>query len=282
MNRNKWLKQSDLIDINKLQQIAKTLRYFTLDMIFKAQVGHIGGSLSLAEIMASLYFCVLKINPEKPDWSNRDRLLVSKGHCAPIYYAALAERGFFPLKVLKTFGKASSILQGHPDICTPGVDMPSGSLGMGLSVGVGIALGAKLKKKTFRTFVLMGDGELQCGQVWEAAMAAAKFKLGNLTVIVDNNHLQQTGFIKDVMPIEPLAKKWQAFNWKVFEINGHNIQQILKTLRSCLVIKKSPTVIIAKTIKGKGVSFMENSTAWHNRIPTRYEYERAIREIDNG
>ena len=275
------LKKVKAEDIKRLQSIVKKLRRHALDMIFKAQSGHIGGSFSLAEIITCLYFHVSKINPDKPNWPDRDRVIVSKGHCSPIYYATLAERGYFPSKTLETFDECNSILQGHPDMCTPGIDMPSGSLGMGLSVGVGMALAARLKKKDFHTYVVLGDGELQSGEIWEAAMSAAKYKLGNLTAIIDNNQLQVTGFLKDIMPVEPLKEKWHAFNWRVFEIDGHNIPQILDTIDQCQKIKDCPTMIIAKTIKGKGVSFMENSPHWHAKIITRDEYDRAIMELDN-
>jgi transketolase len=267
---------------HRLRAVAKRLRRHALDMIFTAQAGHIGGSFSLAEILACLYFHVAKINPDKPDWSERDRILISKGHCCPMYYAALAERGFFSLKTLETFDRCDSVLQGHPDVCAPGIDMPSGSLGMGLSVGVGMALAARLKNKGFHTYCVLGDGELQSGQIWEAGMSAAKYHLGNLTAIIDNNQLQVSGFLKDIMPIEPLKEKWRAFDWHVFEVDGHNIPQILDVLKRRREIKNRPVAIIAKTVKGKGVSFMENSPNWHARIITRDEYDRAILEIDNG
>jgi len=277
----KIVKKFSEAEIERLHLIAKKLRRHALNMIFKAQAGHIGGSLSLAEIMACLYFHVAKIDPHKPDWPQRDRIVVSKGHCAPIYYAALAERGYFPLQILETYDEFGSILQGHPDVCTPGVDMPSGSLGMGLSVGVGMALGARLKNKDFHIYVILGDGELQSGEIWEAAMSAAKYKLGNLIAIIDNNQLQVTGFVKDIMPVEPLKEKWRAFDWRVFQIDGHNIPQILGTIEQCQKIKRQPVVIIANTIKGKGISFMENSPTWHAKIITRDEYDRAIMELDN-
>ncbi|MGE5307775.1 MAG: transketolase [Deltaproteobacteria bacterium] len=268
-------------EVKRLEGIARKLRRRVLDMIFKAQAGHVGGSFSSAEMLACLYFRVMKIDTARPDWPDRDRLLISKGHCCPIYYAALAERGYFPVKALDTYDECDSILEGHPDIRTPGVDMSSGSLGLGLSAGVGLALGARQLKKDFHTYVLIGDGECQSGNIWEAAMSAAKYGLGNLTAIVDKNLLQVTGFLKDVMPIDPLKEKWEAFNWRAIEIDGNNIKEVLDALTQCRKDPDRPSVIIAKTVKGKGVSFMENSPNWHAKIISRDEYDRAIMELDN-
>jgi transketolase len=248
-------------------------------MICAAQTGHPGGSFSIAEMIATLYFKVLRIDPARPDWEDRDRFMLSKGHAAPIFYATLAERGYFSDEVLATYGEINSLLQGHPDIHTPGVDMPSGSLGQGLSVAAGMALGAKLKGKDLRIFALLGDGEIQEGQVWEAAMAAVKFKLDNLVAFIDYNKLQIEGQINEVMPIEPLADKWRVFNWHVLEVDGHNVGEILKACDTANKVKGRPTIIIAHTVKGKGVCFMEGKPAWHSRVLTDAERELALAEL---
>lgn len=272
----------DSKEIERLRAVAQGLRRRALDMIFKAQSGHAGGSFSSAELLACLYFSAARVDPELPLWPGRDRIIVSKGHCSPIYYATLAERGYFPLTTLDTFDQCDSFLQGHPDMHTPGVDMPSGSLGMGLSVAVGSALAARLAHHDFHTYVLLGDGELQSGEVWEAAMSAAKYRLGNLTAIIDNNRLQVSGFLDDVMPVEPLKEKWLAFNWRVIEIDGHDIAQILDAVGEGRRAAERPTMIIARTVKGKGVSFMENSPHWHAKVITRDEYDRAATELNHG
>ncbi|HSB72912.1 MAG TPA: transketolase [Candidatus Methylomirabilis sp.] len=263
----------------ELQEIAHRLRLRTLDMIWHKQTGHPGGSFSLAEILACLYFEVLQIDPERPDWGDRDRFILSKGHAAPILYVTLAERGYFPLETLETYDELDSILQGHPDMHTPGVDMASGSLGQGLSPGVGLAWGARFKGKRFRTYVLLGDGEIQEGQVWEAAMAASRFKLENLTAIVDCNRIQLSDFIDKAMPLEPLGEKWRAFGWQVAECDGHDVQAILNTLEELQQVRGRPGVLLAHTVKGKGVSFMENQPAWHARAPNEKEYQQAHAEL---
>jgi transketolase len=252
-------------------------------MIYGVQSGHLGGSFSAAEIMAAMYFHQLRIDPKNPDWPDRDRFVASKGHCAPVYYAALAQAGFFPKEWLKSFRQIGSRLQGHPDRNKlPGVDMNSGPLGHGLSVGVGLALSGRLRGAGYRTYVLLGDGESQAGIVWEAAMTASKYKVDNLTAILDYNGVQLDGPVCNVMPLEPLVDKWRAFGWHVFEIDGHNIHEILDTLDAAPGIHSKPTMVIAHTVKGKGVSFMENDCAWHGRAPNEEEFERALAELQQG
>ncbi|MBI2458280.1 MAG: transketolase, partial [candidate division NC10 bacterium] len=237
------------------------------------------GSFSLAEILACLYFRVLRIDPSRPDWPDRDRFILSKGHAAPIYYVALAERGFFPPEALDTYDELNSILQGHPDMHTPGVDMASGSLGQGLSPGIGMALGARLRGKDFRVYVLLGDGEIQEGQVWEAAMAASAYRLDNLVAIVDWNKIQLSDFIEKAMPVDPLPDKWRAFGWHVRECDGHDVAAILHALEELRQVRGRPTVLLAHTVKGKGVSFMENNPAWHAKAPDEHEYLQAKTEL---
>ena len=266
-------------DEQELGRIANRLRRRAIEMICCAQGGHPGGSLSVAEILAVLYFRVLRVDPARPDWEDRDRFVLSKGHAAPIYYATLAERGYFPEELLSTCGEIDSCLQGHPDMRTPGVDMSSGSLGMGLSAAVGMALGARLKRQDLRVFALLGDGEIQEGQVWEAAMAAAKYRLDHLVAIIDNNRLQVVSSVEAAMPIEPVADKWRAFNWHVLEVDGHNVGEILEACAAAIAERGGPTVIIAHTTKGKGVSFMENVVVWHSQVPTEAERDQALAEL---
>ncbi len=266
--------------IVELIEKSKNLRIQVLKMIYKAKSGHPGGSLSAADIITTLYFHHLNIDPAHPHWSERDRFILSKGHAAPLLYAALVERGYFPKKELDTLRSIGSILQGHPDIRkTPGVDMSTGILGHGLSVGVGMALGAKLDHKNYRIYVLLGDGELDTGFNWEAAMAANKYRLDNLTAILDLNGVQLDGPINEIMPLEPIVDKWKSFNWHTIEIDGHNIKQILEALDETKNIHCKPSIIIAHTIKGKGVSFMENKSAWHGRAPNKEEFEIALKEL---
>ena len=265
--------------VGEIQAIADRLRRRTLDMVWHAQAGHPGGSFSLAEILACLYFRVLRIDPARPDWPDRDRFILSKGHAAPIYYVALAERGFFPPETLDTYDELNSILQGHPDMHTPGVDMASGSLGQGLSPGIGMALGARLRGKDFRVVVVLGDGEIQEGQVWEAAMAASAYRLDNLTAIVDWNKIQLSDFIEKAMPVDPLPDKWHAFGWQVRKCDGHDVAAILHALEELRQVRGRPTVLLAHTVKGKGVSFMENNPAWHAKAPNEQEYLQAKTEL---
>lgn len=262
-----------------LEAIASRLRAHALEMIWRRRYGHIGGCFSIAEIISCLYFHFLNIAPKYPDWEDRDRVILSKGHAAPIYYAALAERGYFPLEELRKFATLGSFLEGHPDMKAPGVDMSSGSLGMGLSVGIGTALGAKLMEKDFLTYVILGDGEIQEGQVWEALMVGAKYKLDNLIAIVDYNKHQLMDKLECTIPLEPLAEKWAAFNWEVLETDGHDVDALLKTIGLAIQVRGKPSVVIAHTVKGKGVSFMENRPEWHNKVPTDDEYHRAKAEL---
>jgi len=263
----------------ELEQMAKLIRRDILEMVHEAGTGHPGGSLSAVELVTALYFAEMNVDPKNPTWADRDRFILSKGHACPVSYAALARKGFFPLEELKTLRKLNSILQGHPDMKkTPGVDMTSGSLGQGLSVGFGMALGAKVTGKAFRVYVLLGDGELQEGSIWESAMAAAKYKLNNLVAIVDCNGLQVDGRCSDVMELEPLADKWRAFNWAVRQIDGHDFDQILAALAWARK-QGGPVVILAQTVKGKGVSFMEDAVQWHGLAPNKEELEKALAEI---
>ena len=266
--------------ISELEDIARKLRRHIITMIFTAGSGHPGGSLSAADIVTALYFDIMKHDPANPHWPDRDRFVLSKGHAAPVLYAALAECGYFPLDWLTTLRKTGTCLQGHTDsTLTPGVDVSAGSLGQGLSIGIGMALAARLDNKDYRSYVLLGDGECDEGQVWEAAMFAPNYQLDNLTAIVDFNTLQLDGFTRDIMNLEPFMAKWAAFKWEVIEINGHDIQQILDAIQRAKAVKGRPTVIIAHTIKGKGVSFMENNVDWHGKAPNKSETEIALREL---
>jgi transketolase len=268
------------MSIEELEQMAVTIRCDIIEMIAEAHAGHPGGSLSAADIVTALYFRVMRTEPQNPAWTDRDRFILSKGHACPVWYAALAERGFFDRKHLKTLRRLNSILQGHADmIKTPGVDMTVGSLGQGLSAGIGMALSGKLRQKDYHVWVIIGDGESQEGAIWEAAMAGAKWKLDNLTAIVDKNGLQNDTFVDEVMPVDPLADKWRAFNWNVIEINGHDMAQIVGALEEAKTIKGIPTVVIAHTIKGKGVSFMENVPVWHGKAPSPEQAAIALRDI---
>ncbi|MBU2602823.1 MAG: transketolase [Actinobacteria bacterium] len=253
-------------------------------MLWRAQAGHPGGSLSAAEILTVLYFGAMRIDPTRPDWADRDRFVLSKGHAAPIYYATLAERGYFSPELLTTYDELDSMLQAHPFVGLPGIDTCSGSLGQGLSVGIGMALGARLKGSEARVFVLLGDGELQEGQVWEAAMAASSFGLDSLTAIVDANRLQLYGTVESIVSLEPLPDKWRAFGWNVLEVDGHDCAALAAALCAAAApeITGRPTVIIAHTTKGKGVSFMENSVEWHSAAVTDELRERALAELVSG
>jgi transketolase len=249
-------------------------------MVKEAGVGHIGGSLSITDILVALYFKVLRVDSGNPEWTERDRLVVSKGHGATAIYSTLAIRGFFPREELKTFGKINSNLQVHPDKTkVPGIEASTGALGQGLSIGLGMALAARLNKKEYYTYVILGDGEIQEGQIWEAAMFAAHYDIDNLTAILDYNNVQLMGNVSEIMEVAPVADKWSAFGWKVLEIDGHNFEQIIGSLYKAKEVKGKPTIIIANTTKGKGVSFMQNTCKWHGSVPTQEEYSRAITEI---
>jgi transketolase len=268
------------LSLEELAATAKKLRRHVITMIGKAGSGHPGGSLSAADIITSLYFKVLRHDPANPRWAERDRFILSKGHAAPILYAALAERGYFPGEELATLRTLGSCLQGHCDMtATRGVEMSSGSLGQGLSFGIGIALAGRLNARDYRVYVLLGDGECDEGQVWEAAMASAHFKLDNLVAIVDHNELQIDGWNRDVMNLEPLPEKWKAFGWHPIEVNGHDLSQLIAAFDEAKRVKGKPTAIIAHTIKGKGVSFMENNVDFHGKAPTPDEMEKALEEL---
>ncbi len=266
--------------IEDLEAIARKLRRHVITMISTAGSGHPGGSLSAADIVTALYFRVMRHDPANPHWPDRDRFILSKGHAAPVLYAALAECGYFPIDWLTTLRKTGTCLQGHTDsTLTPGVDMSAGSLGQGLSVGIGMALAARLDKRVYRTYVLLGDGECQEGQVWEAAMFAPNYKLDNLTAIVDYNGLQLDGFTRQIMDLEPFVEKWRSFKWEVLQIDGHDMKQLIEALQKAGQVKGKPVVIVAKTIKGKGVSFMENNVDYHGKAPNKTEIETALREL---
>jgi transketolase len=268
------------LSLEEMAATAKKLRRHVITMIGKAGSGHPGGSLSAAEIITALYFKVLRHDPANPRWAERDRFILSKGHAAPILYAALAERGYFPGEELATLRTLGSCLQGHCDMtATRGVEMSSGSLGQGLSFGIGIALAGRLNARDYRVYVLLGDGECDEGQVWEAAMASAHFKLNNLVAIVDHNELQIDGWNRDVMNLEPLPEKWKAFGWHTIEVNGHDLSQLIAAFDEAKRVRGKPTAIIAHTIKGKGVSFMENNVDFHGKAPTPAEMEKALEEL---
>ena len=265
----------------ELREMAKRLRRHVITMIATAGSGHPGGSLSAADIITALYFKVMRHDPKNPQWQSRDRFILSKGHAAPILYAALAESGYFPVEELATLRRLDSRLQGHTDRnLTPGVEMSAGSLGMGLSFGIGLALGARLNRRDYHTYVLVSDGECDEGQTWEAALSAAHFSLDNLTAIVDYNKMQLTSWTRDIMNLEPFNQKWQAFGWHTIGIDGHDFDQILAALQEAQNTKNRPAVIIAHTVKGKGVSFMENNVKFHGKAPTAEEAERALKELD--
>ena len=267
-------------DINQLKEVAKEIRKGIIEAVYSGKSGHPGGSLSIADIIAVLYFYEMNIEPENPKDENRDRLVLSKGHCAPALYSALASRGFFDVEELKLLRNIESRLQGHPDMKKiPGVDMTTGSLGQGLSAANGMAIAGKLDNKNYRVYCILGDGEIEEGQIWEAAMAASKYELDNLCVIVDNNNLQIDGTIEEVMSSYPIDEKFKSFGFQIINIDGHNIQEIIDAFDVAKNVKGKPTCIIAKTVKGKGVSFMENQVGWHGKAPNEEQYKQAINEI---
>ncbi len=268
------------LSLEEMKGMGRKLRRHIVSMTAEAGSGHPGGSLSSVDIVTALYFKVLRHDPANPGWEGRDRFILSKGHAAPLLYAALAESGYFPLEELSTLRKLGSRLQGHTDrTATPGVEMSSGALGQGLSFGIGVALASRLGPYQYRAYVLLGDGECDEGQVWEAAMAAPHFKVDNLVAIVDHNRQQLDGWNREIMNIEPLAEKWRSFGWHAIEIDGHDLAQIIAALESAERTKVQPTVIIAHTVKGKGVSFMENNLEFHGRAPTPEERDRALKEL---
>ena len=267
--------------IDELKEKAKQIRKDILEMIAKANSGHPGGSLSATDIIVTLYYHKMRHNPKKPDWEDRDRFVLSKGHCCPAVYAVLARQGYFPASKLKTLRQVDSMLQGHPDMKkTKGIEMSTGSLGQGLSVANGMAIAGRLDKKDYRVYCMIGCGESQEGQIWEAAMTAAHYKLDNLVCIQDYNKLQIDGSINSVKCVEPIKDKWRAFGWHVIEIKGHNFKEIIKALDDADKVKGKPTMILANTIKGKGVSFMENNAGWHGKAPNEEELKRALKELE--
>ncbi len=270
------------VDIHSFKQKAVQFRKEILETLNLAGSGHPGGSLSAVEIFISLYFYKLKHKPQDPHWPERDRLIISKGHCTPVAYVTLANAGYFPKEELRTFRKLSSRLQGHVHAKAPGIEFNTGSLGHGLSVANGIALGAKMLKKSFKTYCLMGDGEIQEGSVWEAAMTAAHYKLDNICAIVDYNKVQENGPTNDIKNLEPLKQKWESFGWHAQEVDGHDFEALIKALDMFDTVKNKPTVIIANTIKGKGISFMEGQAAWHGKAPNKEQLQLALNELGGG
>jgi transketolase len=269
-----------MIDQQKLEETAKQLRRDIITMLAEAGSGHPGGSLSAVEILTYLYFEEMQVDPQNPSLPDRDRFVLSKGHAAPVLYAALAGRGFFPREDLLNIRKINCPLQGHPDMKkVPGVDMSTGSLGQGISTAVGMGLAGKLDKKNYRIFALLGDGEIEEGQVWEAAMAAAHYKLDNLIAFLDYNGLQIDGPVIEVMSPEPIEDKFRAFGWHVERINGHSFTEIAAAVETAKRVEDKPVMIIADTVKGKGVSFMENQVGWHGNAPSQEQAEKALAEL---
>lgn len=267
-------------DINELQTYANKIRQGVIEAVYSAKSGHPGGSLSIAEILAVLYFNQMNIDKKNPKAKGRDRLVLSKGHTAPALYSTLALRGFFDINELKTLRNINSKLQGHPDMKNiPGVDASTGSLGQGLSIANGMALASKMDSEGVRVYCICGDGEIEEGQIWEAAMTSSHYKLDNLCLIVDNNNLQIDGAVSDVMNIYPIDEKFKSFGFEVINVDGHNIPELISAFEQAKKVKGKPTVIIANTIKGKGVSFMENEASWHGKAPNEEEYKQAMKEL---
>ena len=267
----------------ELELMAKKVRKGIIEAVYSNNSGHPGGSLSIADILTVLYFKEMNIDPKNPKWEERDRLVLSKGHCSPALYSCLANRGYFPVEDLKTFRNINSYLQGHPDMKNiPGVDMTTGSLGQGLSSANGMAIAGKMEGKNYRVYCILGDGEIEEGQIWEAAMTSAKYKLDNLCVIVDNNNLQIDGTIEEVMSPYPIDEKFRSFGFQIINIDGHNIREIIDALDVAKNVKEKPVCIIAKTIKGKGISYMENKAEWHGKAPNEEQYELALKELEEN
>ena len=272
-----------LVEANKAHELAVQAargRILAMEMVHRAASGHIGGSLSAMDVLVDLYFSVLRVNPAQPGDPDRDRFVLSKGHCTPSLYAVLALRGYFPEEELKLFRSIEGHFSGHPDmVYVPGVDMSTGSLGQGISAAAGMAIAGKLDKKDYRVYAMLGDGEVEEGQVWEAAMSAAKYHLDNLCAVVDVNGLQIDGKTADVMPSEPLDEKFRAFGWHVLKADGHDLADLDRAFQEAAGLKDAPTVILARTVKGKGVSFMENNAGWHGKAPNDEQFEKAIAEL---
>ncbi len=268
-------------DLKELKRKATVIRKHIIDEVYHAAAGHPGGSLSCTDILTVLYFVEMRVDPKNPRWEDRDRFVLSKGHCAPALYGTLAEKGFFPTEELVKFRNIESYLEGHPSMKTvPGVDMSTGSLGQGISAAVGMALAGKLDGKDYNVYAILGDGEIEEGQVWEACMAAAHYKLNNLIAFLDHNGLQIDGKITDVMSPEIVEDKFKAFGWKVINVNGHDYVQIIEAIEEAKKTKDKPVMIVADTIKGKDVSFMENAAGWHGTPPNKEQRDQAIAELD--
>lgn len=268
-----------MAEIEKLEKWAHVLRVNTLNAVYRVKSGHLGGSFSAADMIAALYFHHMNLRPEEPSWSERDRFVLSKGHAAPVLYAALAQRGYFPLEELDRLRQVDSMLQGAPNLKIPGVDMSAGPLGQGLSAAVGMALAGRVQQKSYRVYCMLGDGELDEGQVWEAAMSAAKFKLNRLIGILDHNKVQMSGTNDELMPLGDIRAKWEAFGWHTLVIDGHNMGQIVEALDKANENVGAPLMIIMETVKGKGVSFMEGKAAWHGACPNEEQYRQAFAEL---
>ena len=269
--------------VKDLKVTANNIRKSIIEEIYSAASGHPGGSLSAADILTVLYFYQMNIDPKDPKNENRDRFVLSKGHASPVLYATLAERGYFSKDELKSFRKLGSMLQGHPDMKgVPGVDMSTGSLGQGLSAANGMALASKIDSKGYRVYALLGDGEIEEGQIWEAAMTSSHYKLDNLCVIVDNNNLQIDGSVDNVMNVYPIDEKFKSFGFEVFTVDGNNIDELIAVFEKAKTVKGKPTAIVAKTVKGKGVSFMENQVGWHGKAPKEEEYNQAMEELNSN
>ena len=274
--------KAEITDAGELKEIAKKIRISILSMLTQAGSGHTGGSLSATDVAVAIYFSKMKFNPDNPQWEERDRFILSKGHAAPLLYAIMAEAGYFPGETLGNLRKLESPLQGHPCCkCIPGIEVSTGSLGQGLSVANGMALGLRLDDNPAKVYCIMGDGEIQEGQIWEAAMTASHYKIDNLCAVVDNNGLQIDGPVEQIMGVQPIQDKWAAFGWHTINIDGHNMEEILHALDEAEEIKGKPTVIIAKTTKGKGVSFFEGKVEYHGLAPTQEEFQKAVKEINN-
>jgi transketolase len=266
-------------EITFLKRKAAEIRMELLTMIYEARTGHTGGSLSSTDILTVLYYKVMNVDPTNPKWKNRDRYIQSKGHSVEALWAILADKGFFPKDELRTFSQFGSRLIGHPNNKVPGIEMNTGALGHGLPISVGMAVAAKMDGKSYKVYTLMGDGEQAEGSVWEGAMAASQYKLDNLVAIIDRNRLQITGSTEDVMGLEPLGAKWRSFGWEVVEVDGNDIEQLVEVLSSTPRVAGKPTLVVANTVKGKGVSIAENQVGWHHRVPTKEEFDLAIQEL---
>ncbi|MCM8711547.1 transketolase [Clostridium sp. SYSU_GA19001] len=268
-----------MVEVSYLEAKAKQIRKDLVKMIYEAKAGHIGGALSSTDIMTVLYYSIMKVKPENPKLEDRDRFVLSKGHCVEPLYCILADKGFFPKEKLKTFSKFGSTLIGHPNNKNAGIEMNTGALGHGLSVSVGMALAAKMDKKDYRVFTLMGDGEQAEGSVWEAAMAGAHYKLDNLIAIVDRNRLQISGCTEDVMGLDPLEDKWTSFGWNVITVDGNDVGKLQEVFLSVPRVHGKPTLVMAYTTKGKGISFMENEAKWHHGVPDEKQMKQALAEL---